>query len=362
MNKLKILNLSSKGKGGLEAFAKSLHEELKDEFDIKTIAGEENLLKLWKLVTESNIIFTHKNSFIKKIFPALIIPSFINPKKQNNKRVIAFQNFSLIGSKKKDIFHKILYSKVDKFITISKKIEERMKKNWAVDPQKIITIYCGVDNEKFSFSPEIRYKQRENLKIQKDEIVFGVVAKFLQKKNQEIMIKAISNSEKLKNEKIKIIFAGAPEDKKYYKKIKDMIKNSRMENKVIFLPFTEEINKIYNAFDFLVITSKDEAFGLVGLEALATKIPVISPDEAGISEILEDGKDSFIYKTNNEKSLAEKIETALGTSEEKRKMMGEYGRRKIEEKFTMKRCASDIKKVIYELISSSPKNKAKVLE
>jgi spore coat protein SA len=68
---------------------------------------------------------------------------------------------------------------------------------------------------------------------------------------------------------------------------------------------------------------------------------------------LEDGKDSFIYKTNNEKSLAEKIETALGTSEEKRKMMGEYGRRKIEEKFTMKRCTSDIKKVIYELINEN---------
>lgn len=142
---------------------------------------------------------------------------------------------------------------------------------------------------------------------------------------------------------------GAPEDKNYYKKVSKMIKNTSIENKIIFLPFTEEINKIYNAFDFLVITSKDEAFGLVGLEALSTHVPVIVPDEAGISEVLENEKDSFIYKTNDEKNLAEKIEIALGTPEEKRKTMGEYGRRKIEEKFTMKRFASDIKKVIYEL-------------
>ncbi len=349
MSKLKILNLSSKGKGGLEIFAKNIHEKLKNEFDIKTIAGEENLLKIWKLVIDSDVIFTHKNSFIKRIFPALIISSSINSKNQNNKKVIAFQNFSLIGSKKKDIFHKTLYSKVDKFITISRKIEERMKKNWAVDPKKIITIYPAVDNEKFFFSTEIRYKLRENMKIQKDEIVFGVIAKFLRKKNQEIIIKAISNSEKLKNEKIKIIFVGAPEDKNYYNKILKMIKNISIENKIIFLPFTEEINKIYNAFDFLVITSKDEAFGLVGLEALSTQVPVIAPDEAGISEVLENEKDSFIYKTNDEKNLAEKIEIALETPEERRKTMGEYGRRKIEEKFTMKRWESDIKKVIYEL-------------
>jgi glycosyltransferase involved in cell wall biosynthesis len=159
-----------------------------------------------------------------------------------------------------------------------------------------------------------------------------------------------------------MVFVGEAMDENYYKKVLKIVREKGLENKVVFLPFTEEINKIYNAFDFLVITSKREPFGLVGLEALATKIPVIAPDEVGVSEVLEDGKDSFIYKTNDEKSLAEKIKIALGTSEEKRKTMGEYGRRKIEEKFTMKRCASDIKKVIYELISSSPKNKPKVLE
>jgi glycosyltransferase involved in cell wall biosynthesis len=230
---------------------------------------------------------------------------------------------------------------------------ESMRKNWAVDPKKIATIYLGVDEKKFSFSPELRQYIREKLKIEKDEIVFGVVGKIEKRKNQELIIKAVSSSENLKNERIKMVFVGEAVDENYYKKVLKIARKKGLENKIVFLPFTEEINKIYNAFDFLVITSKREPFGLVGLEALATKIPAIAPDEAGVSEVLEDGKDSFIYKTNDEKSLAEKIKIALGTSEEKRKMMGEYGRRKIEEKFTMKRCASDIKKVIYELINEN---------
>jgi len=352
--KLKILNISSNGRGGLEIFARNIHEELKNEFDIQTVAGEESLLKLYPLLKNSDIIIVHKNAFIKKrIFPILLFLSLTeSTKTKKNRKVISFQHF-LPFSFKKDIFHKILYSKIDKFIAVSKKIAEGMRKNWAVNPNKIITIYCGIDEKKFLFSEDLKHKIRKKLKIGGEEKVLGVVARITKKKNQEIIIKAISTSEKLKNEKLKIIFVGDLEDKKYYKKLLKITKDKGFENKTVFLPFTEEINKIYNAFDFLVITSKDEPFGLVGLEALATKIPVVAPDEAGISEVLEDGKDSFIYRTNNEKSLAEKIELALKTPQEKIKIMGEYGRKKIEDKFTIKRCSSDIKKVIYELINEN---------
>jgi glycosyltransferase involved in cell wall biosynthesis len=350
-NEIRILNVSASGKGGLEVFASELEKELNKEFNITTIKHE-NISNIIPQLLRSDIAILHRPRLIKKL---IIFFPFIRDKK-----IIVFNHGKV--SWKKDIFHAILYSRVNKFIAICERMAESMRKNWAVDPQKIITIYLGVDEKKFSFSPELRQYIREKLKIEKDEIVFGVVGKIERRKNQELIIKAVSSSENLKNERIKMVFVGEAVDENYYKKVLKIVREKGLENKVVFLPFTEEINKIYNAFDFLVITSKREPFGLVGLEALATKIPVIAPDEAGVSEVLEDGKDSFIYKTNDEKSLAEKIKIALGTSEEKRKTMGEYGRRKIEEKFTMKRCASDIKKVIYELISSSPKNKAKVLE
>jgi glycosyltransferase involved in cell wall biosynthesis len=136
----------------------------------------------------SDIAILHRPRLIKKL---IIFFPFIRDKK-----IIVFNHGKV--SWKKDILHAILYSRVNKFIAICERMAESMRKNWAVDPQKIITIYLGVDEKKFSFSPELRQYIREKLKIEKDEIVFGVVGKIERRKNQELIIKAVSSSENLK--------------------------------------------------------------------------------------------------------------------------------------------------------------------
>jgi len=342
-NDIKILNITPSGKGGAEILAKSIHENLSRNFKIKTIEGDKfSNLKLIREFLNSDIVITHKNSFVKKFLPALLV--------KRKRKLIMFQHFSLIKSKKKDIYHKIVYSKVDLFITMCKSIEQRIKENWAISPHKVKTIYPGVDTEKFSPSEVIRNEKRKELKIKPEDIVFGVIAKITEKKNQEIILKAVSKLPANYKEKIKILFIGNVEDRKYYEKIKRYIKELNLERKSIFHEFTDKINEFYNTCDCVVITSKEEAFGLIGLEALASERILIAPKDAGISEILEDKKDSLLYETDNFNNLSEKIRTFLEMGKEEKERMKKYGREKIISKFSMERFIEEIKNAIFEIL------------
>ncbi|GBD03334.1 D-inositol 3-phosphate glycosyltransferase [bacterium HR19] len=341
--RIKIANFTPSGKGGAEVVASQIHQHLSETFNIKTIEGDK--LSIQDMIREflgADVIITHKNSFIKKFLPALFV--------KRNRKIIMFQHFSLTKSKKKDIYHKIIYSKVDLFIPMCKSIEQRIKENWSIPPEKIKTIYPGVDTEKFFPSEIIRYKKRKELGIKTEDIVLGVIAKITEKKNQEIILKAVCELPSKFKERIKILLVGNVEDQKYYEKMMRYIREFNLENSVIFQNFTDRINDFYNTCDSAVITSKEEAFGLVALEALATEKFLIAPKDAGVSEILEDKKDSLIYKTNNLKDLSEKIKTFLEMGKDEKERMIRYGKEKIISNFSVKRFIEDVKNTIFEIL------------
>lgn len=78
----------------------------------------------------------------------------------------------------------------------------------------------------------------------------------------------------------------------------------------------------------------NETFGLVNLEAMEYKLPVVSTDEGGIIDVVKDGENGLIAKKKNVFSLAEKLIALLG-DEQLRIKMGEDGYRKFKQQFTL---------------------------
>jgi glycosyltransferase involved in cell wall biosynthesis/SAM-dependent methyltransferase len=94
---------------------------------------------------------------------------------------------------------------------------------------------------------------------------------------------------------------------KYLNELKEKTsKNSRIKFKGGY--DHKDISKILSEIDILVIPSIwNEAYGLVLLEGLAAKIPVIASDVGGISERIVDGINGFLYDSPRSFNLAEKL-------------------------------------------------------
>jgi len=77
-----------------------------------------------------------------------------------------------------------------------------------------------------------------------------------------------------------------------------------------------------------------ECFPLVLLEAMQCELACISTAEAGISDIIEDGKTGLIVPSSNPEALADAMEMVL-SDKVQCKAMGEQGRRRYEQLFTL---------------------------
>lgn len=103
--------------------------------------------------------------------------------------------------------------------------------------------------------------------------------------------------------------------------------------------------------DVFVHPTNDDCFPLVLLEAMQHRLPIITTDEGAISDIINDGINGMIAEKNNPKDLAGKIELLLN-DEALRKKMGEAGRKKYEQEYTLEIFEKRLSNILYTLTES----------
>ena len=99
--------------------------------------------------------------------------------------------------------------------------------------------------------------------------------------------------------------------------LKRQAKMLGMDDRIIFIPATKNIDTYYKKSSFYCLSSRYEGFGMVILEAQAFGIPVISFDcDAGPSEIINDDIDGWLVPPNNIEKLRDAIIKAISVSDE----------------------------------------------
>lgn len=96
---------------------------------------------------------------------------------------------------------------------------------------------------------------------------------------------------------------------------------------------------------------KGETFGLVNLEAMEYKIPIVSTNEGGIPDIIKDGENGFICTKKDSYSLATCIEKLL-LDKNLRYKMGENGYKKFKSYYTLSTFETNIKSILTQCINS----------
>ena len=79
------------------------------------------------------------------------------------------------------------------------------------------------------------------------------------------------------------------------------------KNKIIMPGYVENIWEYYKAMDIFLLPSRSEGFSLALLEAGAAGLPVIVSNIPGNDEIIEDGKNGFLFQVENPEGLRDAI-------------------------------------------------------
>jgi len=196
---------------------------------------------------------------------------------------------------------------------------------------KFTEIPCGVDVDKF-------YPQSKDLNLL-DHLSVDPFAKIIlfvggldsahYFKGVEYLIRAYKQTRDYGLKNSKLIIVG---DGNLKPAFMDLAYQLNLFDHVIFTGKVDnnDLPKFYNLSDVVVLSSidKSEAFGMVLIEAMACKKPVIASNLSGIDSVIDDGINGFLVEPKNIKNLANKIIETLSDSD-LAETMGEKGREKV---------------------------------
>lgn len=127
-------------------------------------------------------------------------------------------------------------------------------------------------------------------------------------------------------------------------------KNLGSENRVHFVSFLpkKEYRDYLSKCSFFVFPSKEEAFGVVLIEAMASGKPVIARNIIGPRDIITHGYNGFLF--NDEEELEKNIKLLL-TENELKNDMGKSARKTVAERYTFKKIAKSYEYLIEQILN-----------
>jgi glycosyltransferase involved in cell wall biosynthesis len=226
---------------------------------------------------------------------------------------------------------KVTLKKAKKIICPSDFVRFDFLKDYA---KKTITITPGVDINRFM--PKIVNS--------KNKILFVAGLKKAEKyKGLEYLLSAV-NIIKKNIKDVKLTVVGEGDYIIYYKKLcKDLEieRNVEFKGRLIGRKLVEQ----YQKSNVLALSSLSESFGIVLLEAMACKKPVIGSNIGGIPYVIDNDQNGLLVPPKDPQALADAIIKIL-TNPKLAKKMGEEGYKKVTKYFTWEKQINTTKEII----------------
>lgn len=146
--------------------------------------------------------------------------------------------------------------------------------------------------------------------IPSEELIISHVSNFRPVKNVLNVIKIFNNIQKKLN--VRLLMIGEGPEKLKAERMCDDLKISHL---VDFLGNTSQVEKNLCHSDLFLLPSSTESFGLAALEAMASKVAIISSNAGGLPEINIDGQTGYISDFNDIDFMTEKAISILKSKE-----------------------------------------------
>ncbi|HXV53224.1 MAG TPA: glycosyltransferase family 4 protein [Solirubrobacterales bacterium] len=216
------------------------------------------------------------------------------------------------------------------------------------DPAKLVVMPNGVDSE--LFSPGSGAEVRERLGIPAEATVAAFVATLDRAHHFKRLDLAIDALARLDDPSVHLIVAGGGE---LLEGFRAGAAEAGLADRVHFLGAVPhpELPAVLRAADlFLLTTEPPESFGIVVIEAMACGLPAIASDYPGVRAVVDPGETGLLVERGNPDAVAAALAELVGDPE-RRRAMGERGRRRALDEWSWPRLVERMDRVYSEAIA-----------
>lgn len=242
---------------------------------------------------------------------------------------------------------------------------KRTFKSLSVTPD---VLHPSLDTKKFD-ETTVSDADAEPLDLSSESVVFLSINRFERKKNVALALKAFKRLEQqLSNsewERCHLILAGGydlrvTENVEYFNELTELADDLKLSTKCSFLRSPNDRFKhwLLQRCDALLYTPSNEHFGIVPLEAMYMRKPVIACNSGGPTETVINDTTGFLCEAREEdfaKAMAKFVSSDRTLSE----TMGEKGWKHVKQHFSFEAFTEKLDYIVNELAQSSAEPKKK---
>lgn len=271
-------------------------------------------------------------------------------------RYNALKGFREQSLNTKEIKHRIaierdITQKADCIISTSPYEKEYLEKHYNARMDKVRVVPCGVDL--IRFHPVDRNLARKKIGAPPEDKIILYTGRVEWRKGIGTLAIAVAKLFKhhpeLRKKTWFYIVGGnlgrraEPEVREEIKRLKDVCREYGIRDRTIFTGAVqqEKLHFYYSAANVTVIPSYYEPFGMVPLEAMAAKSPVIASDTGGLPYSVRDGKSGILVPVRNPGAIAHQLERVLTDKELSEKLI-RGGRDLVKTSFSWKIIAKQV--------------------
>jgi len=224
-----------------------------------------------------------------------------------------------------------LFRRISRIIAVSNAVrDDIVRTNPMSFPDKVVTIYNGIDVEPYTDCSLNKEQARIHLGLPDEEVfVYGTVGRLAETKGQEILLKAFARVYE-KYPKSRLILAGKG---RLESELRSLAVELNIHERVLFLGYRTDVPVVLRACDVFVLPSIAEGLPGALLEAMATGVPVIASRVGGVPEILNSPAGTMVSPSSVDE-LANAMERLYNMDEVERNDIGKALRERVRAEFT----------------------------
>lgn len=312
------------------------------KYDIRSILAIEKLCRKYDI----DILHAHLQ---KSIVGCLLISFFCKAAIVVHEHGAVFEK-GLIFSVYRLVL-RVLHHRGAVIIANSRATAEELVQKTGIKENRIEILYNAIDFT--SFDPdEISCSQvRKEFGISETDTVIGFAGRLHMMKGVDLLIEALRMLLEKGRDYCLVLAGDGPERGR----LEGLAKRLGIADRVKFLGMCEDVARIMSVFDIGVVPSRYEPFGIVAVELMRMKVPIVSSGADGLGELVRDGQTGVVTPENNPEEICRGIER-LVENEKLRKQVAE-GAYAFSEQFGIKEYINKLQKIYMEVLNHRKRRK-----
>ncbi|HEX7997250.1 MAG TPA: glycosyltransferase family 4 protein [Pyrinomonadaceae bacterium] len=306
--------------------------------------------RLARIVRERRIEIVHAH--MARDYPLAALAT----RQSNEARLIITRHVLFPLSK----IHRLTLSRVSRVIAVSEPVARTLSAQRIFPERKICVVPNGIDLQRFNASGRAQGRASlcRTLGIDENRLLIGTLGELNPLKGHADFLRAaMLVAKQFPAADFVIAGADSSDTGEHRAALERLISESGLKGRAHLAGWLDDVAPYLSALDVFVSASRNESFGLVIVEAMASQVAIVATMTEGARSIIEDGVSGRLVAIGDVKALAASVCTLLADVDERRRLVAQ-ALEAARERFSLERMVADTERIYMEALDDKTDKRA----